>query len=40
MAKNAELFYKYELSRYNKNINNINGQYNNIIQKKTNGWKK
>ena len=33
MAKNAELFYKYELSRYNKNINDINGQYNDIIQK-------
>ena len=24
MAKNSELFYKYELSRYNKNINDIN----------------
>ena len=33
MAKNAELFYKYELLRYNKNINDINGQYNDIIQK-------
>ena len=33
MAKNAELFYKYELSRYNKNINDINIQYNDIIGK-------
>jgi len=33
MAKNAELFYKYELSRYNKNISDINIQYNDIIQK-------
>ena len=32
-AKNAELFYKYELSRYNKNINEINTQYNEIIDK-------
>ena len=33
MAKNEELFYKYELWRYNKNINEINCQYNNIITK-------
>ena len=32
-AKNEELFYKYELWRYNKNINEINCQYNNIITK-------
>ena len=33
MAKNSELFYKYELLRYNKNINDINTQYNDIIAK-------
>ena len=33
MAKNSELFYKYALSRYNKNINDINIQYNEIITK-------
>ena len=33
MAKNAELFYKYELNRYNQNISDINHQYNDIIQK-------
>ena len=33
MAKNAELFYKYELIRYNKNINEINLEYNDIIDK-------
>ena len=33
MAKNSELFYKYELSRYNKKINDINIQYNDIIDK-------
>ena len=33
MAKNAELLYKYELSRYNKKINDINSQYNEIIAK-------
>ena len=33
MAKNEELFYKYELWAYNKNINEINCQYNNIITK-------
>ena len=32
-AKNSELFYKYELSRYNKNISDINAQYNDIIEK-------
>ena len=32
-AKNSELFYKYELSRYNKNISDINSQYNDIIEK-------
>ena len=31
MAKNAELFYKYELNRYNQNISDINHQYNDII---------
>ena len=38
-AKNAELFYKYELSRYNKNINEINTQYNEIIDKIKNAEK-
>ena len=33
MAKNAELIYKYELGRYNKNISDINLEYNDIIQK-------
>ena len=33
MAKNAELFYKCELTRYNQNINDINSQYNDIITK-------
>ncbi len=33
VAKNSELFYKYELLRYNKNINDINTQYNDIIAK-------
>ena len=33
MAKNAELIYKYELARYNKNISDINLEYNDIIQK-------
>ena len=33
MAKNAELIYKYELARYNKNISDINMEYNDIIEK-------
>ena len=33
LAKNAEIMYKYELMRYNKNITEINNQYNNIINK-------
>ena len=33
IAKNAELEYKYELIRYNKNISEINNQYNDIINK-------
>ena len=32
-SKNAELIYKYELIRYNKNISEINNQYNDIINK-------
>ena len=32
-AKNAEIVYKYELIRYNKNISEINIQYNDIISK-------
>ena len=33
IAKNNELIYKYELYRYNKNIEEINNQYNEIINK-------
>ena len=33
IAKNAELIYKYEIMRYNKNICEINNQYNDIINK-------
>ena len=33
VAKSAELVYKYELMRYNKNISEINIQYNDIISK-------
>ena len=33
LAKLAEIEYKYELFRFNKNISEINNQYNNIIDK-------
>ena len=33
IAKNAEIMYKYELIRYNKNISELNIQYNDILSK-------
>ena len=33
IAKNAEIAYKYELMRYNKNISELNKQYNDILSK-------